>query len=141
VSQQPDLAEKLPPAGRRNLAHAARNNDTAAGRLMLIAKLPVDSFSQHHGTPLHWAAWHGNVELTKLLLDHHASLQDASNDYHGKPLDWAIHGSLNGWFRDKGNYVATVNALLDAGAPLPEKAGGSDEVQTILLAKGVSNRA
>ena len=31
-------------------------------------------------------------------------------------LGSALHGSVNGWHRDTGDYVATVQALLNAGA-------------------------
>ena len=58
-SRQPADADALPPAGRRHVAHAARDGDTAAARLMLKAGLPVDTFSQHHATPLHWARGSG----------------------------------------------------------------------------------
>ena len=65
LAQQPDLAARLTPAGRRQLAHAARNNDTIAARLMLEAGLPVNTYTQHHATPLHWAAYHGNAEMVR----------------------------------------------------------------------------
>jgi len=99
---------------------------------MLAAGLPVDTFSQHHATPLHWAAWHGNVELVRLILLHHPPLEHADNEFKGTPLGWAMHGSENGWDRLKGNYAATVEALLDAGANLPEKVGGTEPVQAVL---------
>src|SRR5262249_47390660 len=65
-----------PPAGRRQLAHAARNTDTITVRLILAAGLPVDTFSQHHATPLHWASWHGNAELVRLILQRHPALEN-----------------------------------------------------------------
>ncbi|MGH9662579.1 MAG: ankyrin repeat domain-containing protein, partial [Bryobacteraceae bacterium] len=119
VAQYPNLSGALPAAGRRHLAHAARNNDAVAARLMLTAGLPVDSFGQHHATPLHWAAWHGNVELVRLLLPHRPPLENADNEFHGTPLRWAIHGSENGWCRQEGDYPATIEALRDAGAIPP----------------------
>jgi hypothetical protein len=88
--------------------------------MMLLAGLPVDTFSQHHATPLHWAAWHGNAELVRLILAHHPPLENDDNQYQGRPLDWAVHGSENGWHRETGDYVATLEALLDAGAKAPK---------------------
>jgi hypothetical protein len=137
LAQRPNLASSLPAAGRRHVAHAARNNDTSAGRLMLAAGLPVDTFSQHHATPLHWAAWHGNVELVRLILRHHPPLENADNEFKGTPLGWAIHGSENGWDRQRGDYAATVEALLDAGVRLPEKAEGSEAVKAVLRRYGL----
>jgi ankyrin repeat protein len=119
------------------MAHAARNNDTTAARLMLAAGLPVNTFSQHHATPLHWAAWHGNVELVRLILGQQPPLEDADNDYKCTPLAWAIHGSENGWHRQTGDYAATVDALLDAGAQFTGKVDGSEPVRDVLRARGL----
>jgi ankyrin repeat protein len=138
LSQKPDLVAALPAAGRRHLAHAARNNDTAAARLMLSAGWPVDTYSQHHATPLHWAAWHGNAELVRLLLEHAPDLENNDNEYQGTPLRWAIHGSENGWERDRGDYPTTVSLLLDAGAKPPTELSGSAEVQAMLRKHGVT---
>jgi hypothetical protein len=137
LAQHPDLATALPVAGRRQLAHAARNNDTSAARLMLAAGLPVDTYSQHHASPLHWAAWHGNAELVRLILPRHAPLENTDNEFKGTPLGWAIHGSENGWDRQKGDYAATVEALLDAGAILPEKVEGTEAVKAVLRQRGM----
>src|SRR3989475_534378 len=68
LAENPDLAAGLSEAYRRQLAHAARNNNLAALRLMLAAGLPVDALGQHGATPLHWAAFHGNVEMAREIL-------------------------------------------------------------------------
>lgn len=96
LAQHQNLAASLRPAGRRQLAHAARNNDASAARLMLLASLPVHAFGQHHATPLHWAAWHGNAELVRLILRHGPPIENADNEFKGTPLKWAMHGSENG---------------------------------------------
>jgi hypothetical protein len=117
---------------KRQLAHAARNNNMAAVRLMLEAGLPVTARSQHSATPLHWAAWHGNAEMVSLILRHNPALEDAANDFNATPLGWAIHGSENGWHRHSGDYAATVERLLRAGARLPDTIGGTDAVKEVL---------
>lgn len=137
LAERPDLAADLPFEGRRQLAHAARNNDSIAARLMLAAGLPVDTFGQHHATPLHWAAWHGQAELVRLILARGASIENSDNDYKVTPLNWAIHGSENGWYREAGDYPATVEALLDAGAIIPDKPGGTDAVREVLRRHGL----
>ena len=131
------VGQQLTPAGRRQLAHAARNNDTIAARLMLEAGLPVDTYSQHHATPLHWAAWHGNAEVVRLILRRNPPLDDTSNDYQGTPVDWALHGSQQGWDRRNSDYPTTLDALLDAGVRLPEQIGGTDAVQAVLRRRGM----
>lgn len=122
------------PSDLRHLAHAARKNDPSAVSLFLKAGLPLDSRGQHNATALHWAAWHGNGEMVKRLLAHGASLTATDSDFNGTPLGWAIHGSLNGWHKEKGEYGAVVQALLNAGAKCPEKIDGTPSVQAILRA-------
>jgi len=132
------LATSLSPAGRRHLAHAARNNDLPAVRLILKAGFPVDAVSQHSATALHWAAWHGNTEMVQLILRHQPELEDTRNDYQSTPLGWAIHGSENGWHRKTGDYAATVEALLSAGAKPPTSVEGSEGVRQSLHRHGVA---
>jgi ankyrin repeat protein len=138
LDRHSDLAPALPPASRRHLAHAARNNDIVAARLTLKAGFPVDTYSQHHATALHWASWHGNAELVRLLLAHHSPLNDTANDYKGTPLDWALHGSENGWHAGSGDYAATVEALLDAGAQPPQNIRGSEAVRNVFRQRGLA---
>ena len=134
------LVNRLPSGGaefsvleQRQVAHAARNNETKSLRLMLSLGLPVTVRGQHNATPLHWAAWHGNVEMLREILRRNPPLEDNQNDFNGTPLRWAIHGSANGWYRDKGDYASTVTELLKAGATPPGKVDdGSDAVQRAL---------
>lgn len=137
LERQPGLASKLPAAGRRHVAHAARNNDAIAAQLMVTAGLPVNVFSQHHASALHWAAFHGNAEMAQLLVKHHAALEDASNEYKGTPLNWAQYGSRNAWRPELGNYPATVEVLLAAGAKLPKQLSGTEAVQEVLRRHGM----
>lgn len=123
---------ELGPIEARQLAHAARNNDLPALRLMLKAGLPVGARSQHGGTALHWAAWHGNLPMVEAILAAGADVHDKQNDYAGTPLGWAIHASEHGWDIKGGDYAGTAEALLAAGSPRPEKIGGSEVVRKIL---------
>jgi ankyrin repeat protein len=132
------LVSKLSPADERQIAHAARNNNFAAVRLMLCAGWPINACGQHGATPLHWAAWHGNVEMVRLILRHNPPLEPLDRDFRSTPLGWAIHGSDNGWCREKGHYVTTVEELLKAGAKLPQKLGGTDAVKKVFRRHGLS---
>jgi len=132
LNQSSKLADQLPPAARRHVAHAARNNDTLAVRLMLQAGLPADQWSQHRGTALHWAAFHGNLEIIRLLLEHRVPIENAENQYKDTPLGWAIFGSMNGWHKGQGDYVGSVEALLSAGARPPKEIRGSEAVREVL---------
>ncbi len=133
AAEVPDAIDRLTASERRHPAHAARNNNPAAVRLMLAAGLPVDARGQHGGTPLHWACFHGNVEMVRDILPYAPPLELEDADFHGTPLGWAIHGSKNGWHARTGNYPAVVKLLLNAGALLTEKMiGGTDAVRDVL---------
>lgn len=130
---EPNLAARLRESERRQLAHAARNNDLSAVRLMLAVGLPVEARSQHNATPLHWAAFQGNAEMAELLLPKNPPLEVTDADFNSTPLGWAIYGSEHGWHPEQGNYAATVEALLRAGAKPPQEVSGSAEVRKVLL--------
>lgn len=132
LAEHPNLPGSLTPADVRQVAHAARNNDTKALELLLKGGLPVSARGQHNGTPLHWAAWHGNVLAMRLLFARHPKLEDTENDFKATPLGWAIHGSENGWHRASGDYVGTVELLLENGVKVPDKVGGTAEVKAVL---------
>jgi ankyrin repeat protein len=140
LANDPRLATNLSPAHRRQVAHAARNNNAAAVRVMLAAGWPVATLGQHQATPLHWAAFHGNVEMAREILPYNPPLELTDADFHAPPLGWAIHGSLNGWYSKTGDYAGTVELLLKAGAKLPdETTGGTEAVKEILRRFGVKN--
>jgi hypothetical protein len=135
LEQNPGLVEGLSGAYRGQVALAARNNNLAAVRIMVAAGLPVDALGQHGATPLHWAAFHGNVEMTRVLLRHSPPLEQKDRDFQSTPLGWSIHGSEHGWYCRTGNYAATVEELLNAGAKKPENVAGSTEVREVLVRK------
>jgi len=121
LMSQPNLVRTLSEDGRRKLADAAQSNSTAAVRLMLEAGWPADVRGQHGGTPLHWASWHGNAEMVREILRYQPPLEAGADEgFDGPPLGWAMHGSENGWHKATGDYGATVEALLRAGAKAPE---------------------
>ncbi|MBL9139003.1 MAG: hypothetical protein JNK85_24255, partial [Verrucomicrobiales bacterium] len=95
---EPGLAARLPLHYRRHVALAARNNNTKAVVAMLRVGFPVEITGQHQGTPLHWAAFHGNAEMTREILRHQPPLEALDADFKATPLGWAIHGSENGWY-------------------------------------------
>ena len=139
LSERPDLATDLSTAYRSQVAHAARNNNLAAVRLMLRAGLPVAGLGQHGATPLHWAAFHGNAQMTRELLRHSPPLELTDADFDLTPIGWAVYGSENGWYCRTGNYADTVEALLQAGATRPEKIQGTPAVQEVLRGHGASD--
>jgi hypothetical protein len=138
---QSDLARRLMAGDQRQVAYAARNNETGVVRAMLKAGLPVDARGQHNATPLHWAAFHGNCEMVKAILPFGPPLEATDSDFNGTPLDWAVHGSEKGWYRQTGDYAGTVEALIAAGARLPERLGGAEAVREVLRRHGLKEES
>jgi hypothetical protein len=112
---------------------------------MLAAGLPVDATGRHKGTPLHWACFLGNAAMTREILRYHPPLEVTDADFNATPLGWVTHGSKYGWNVKTGDFTGTVEALLKAGAKVPEKIGDcSPEVRAAIddsVAKGVSSGA
>jgi ankyrin repeat protein len=69
-------------------------------------------------TPLHWAVVGGQLEVVKLLLRHNPPL-DAVNMYGGKVLGQALWSAAHGGDADL--YIAILEALVAAGATIPER--------------------
>jgi len=132
LARRPGLVQTLSENDRREVVNAAQNNNTRAVGLMLAAGWPAEARGQHGGTPLHWAAFHGNAEMAQEILRYHPPLEVTDRDFNATPLGWAIHGSENGWHCRTGNYAGTVEALLRAGAKPPKKIAGTDAVKEVL---------
>ena len=131
-AEVPDVAGGLSAEERKLLAHAARNNRTAAVRLMLESGLSVGVGGQHNGTALHWAAFHGNADMIGEILKFTPDLEAKNNDFNSTPLGWAIHGSEHGWYARTGDYPQAVERLLQAGAKRPETISGTAAVRAVL---------
>lgn len=116
LERRPDIATTLSDEERHALVVAAEQNNTEAVRLMLEAGWPTDVRGMENGTALHIASWFGNAEMVRALLKHGARADVRGDTYNATPLGWAEHGSQHSWRKDSGDYPATIQALLDAGA-------------------------
>ncbi len=134
LAAQPELIQSMSDEDKLVLAFAAGDGKAEAVRLMLLAGMPMDIRGDTGGTPLHQAAWYGQLEVVKLLLAHHAPLEEKDTTYGGTPLGWACHGSLNCRNPD-GDYPSVVEVLIQAGAKI-EEAGGSEAVQEVMRKYG-----
>ena len=54
--------------------------------------------------------------MIRLLLPHYRDINNMDNEYKSTPLGWAKYGSEHGWNREKGDYPASINALVEVGA-------------------------
>jgi ankyrin repeat protein len=136
LKKRPDVIKTMPAKVDRLILGAAFRRNTRAVEMMLNAGWPTAVFGEYGQTPLHWAAFHGNAEMVRILLAHEAPLEAEEQRFKGTPLGWALHGSEHSWHRDKGDYPRAVEALLAAGAKLPrpvEDIEAPEEVLDVLL--------
>jgi ankyrin repeat protein len=136
LARDPGLLRSLSGDDLRKLPDAARDQNTAAVRLMLSAGWPVDARGQHGATALHWAGWHGDTTMAREVLQYGPPLEITDHDYGGTPLFWTVYGSVHGWRCRTGDYAGTVEVLLDAGSSAPrvtEELEASDAVREVLV--------
>ena len=120
VAGRPNLIETLSEEERRRLPDAAQSNNLGAVRLMLAAGWPVDVTGEYGLTALQWASWHGNAAMVREILRYGPQLELKDREHEITALGSALHGSENSWHRQTGDYGATVQALLNAGAKAPK---------------------
>ena len=116
LHEQPDLVGRLTSSELRQVAHAARNNEAEAVVAMLECGWPVDARGQHDATPLHWAAWHGNLTMVNSILTYGPPLEATDSEFSRTPLEWARHGSEHSWHRSQGSYPEVIATILEAGS-------------------------
>jgi len=131
----PNLVASLDRGEQRLVSDMAWENKVDAVRVMLEAGFDVNTRGVHHSTPLDRAAYRGFKDLVALILKYGPDLE-VKNEFGGTPLSACIHGSVH--MRDvRGDYPGTVALLIEAGARVPEKVGGSDGVREVLREFGV----
>jgi ankyrin repeat protein len=132
LARDPGLPARLGEAQRAEaLILAAEAGHTAALRLMLDVGFGVDAHSgEHGGTALHAAAYSGSADAVRLLLDRGASTDARDATWDSPPLDWAMVGSGERPATNRHpDWIATVQALLDAGASTAGITLSSDDLK------------
>jgi ankyrin repeat protein len=120
LTDHPQLFLKLSANAARRIIGVAVRNNTRAIHQLLSAGWPASPATENGQTPLHFAAWHGNIDIVRDLIAHNAPVNAFETEHGGNPLAWALHGSQHSWHSDKGDYPAVTRALLDAGAQIPQ---------------------
>jgi len=115
LAKEPSLIASFTDDDRASLTNASYFGKADALRTMKAVGFDLFWEAAWGGTALHHAAWHGNVPMTRLLIELGAPINVRDRRFGSSPLGWAAHGSKNCRPADD-DYLAIVRALLDAGA-------------------------
>lgn len=136
IAKHPQVVRTGNPEEDRLLADVAGRNETAPVALLLQAGADLTAAGLDAGTPLHQAAWFGQPENARLLIEAGAPLEIFEETHQSSPLGWAVHGSrYSGGAEERQEaYVALVRMLLAAGAKLhyPDDPHGENYFQRLL---------
>lgn len=110
------IGDRAPPQDRA-LAQAVDNGDIAAARAALAQGASVNQTNLIGSTPLHSAAWRGDLAMVQLLVAHGAGVNDADNRSGETPLHSAA----------RGNQPRVARFLLEAGAVQQAKLHAANE--------------
>jgi ankyrin repeat protein len=120
ISAHPDCVRTGNPEEDRLLADVAGRREVEPVSILLQAGAPLDVPAMDDGTPLHQAAWFGQLQHVCMLIDHGAPLDRFDRCHQSSPSHWAIHGAQHS--DTKGpqaeTYAAIVGKLLQAGSSL-----------------------
>lgn len=98
---------------------------------LIQAGYRLDDRGDMNETPLHQAAWRGDLEMVKTLVELGASLNDDKDRHKAIPLQYAMFASqydLQWASQWRPDHAGVVRFLLGAGSPPPQERFGSDEV-------------
>jgi ankyrin repeat protein len=132
LQEHPSLFARLSANAARRIIGATLRNNTRAVMFLIEHGWPTNASLDNNQTALHYAAWHGNLDLVQVLLAYNAPVNVFEAEHGGSPLAWALHGSLNSWERDKGDYPGVTRALLAAGANIPKPDRPLDATEDVL---------
>ncbi len=120
LASHPPVVKTGNPEEDRLLADVAGRNQGQPVELLIQAGADLAAPGLDSGTALHQAAWFGQPDNARLLIEAGAPLDIFDSTHQSSPLGWAVHGSR--YSGDAANrqdaYAALVQMLLDAGSSL-----------------------
>lgn len=141
LAEHPGLPGRLTGDDRAAFVEAVGSAAPAIVALMLDLGFSTDDRNGSGDQPLHTAAYRGNAEVVRLLIEAGADLGARDARFDSTPLAYATVGSGE---RDgeSGDWVETVRLLIDAGAPRDgvwiSGKPPSEEVTALLRSYGVT---
>src|SRR5262245_18073262 len=120
LAAYPDAARTSNPEEDRLLADMAGHNDAGAVEFLIRAGADLTAPGLDPGTACHQAAWFGQPQNARLLLEAGAPLDVFDAIHRSSPIGWAVHGSrYSGGAEERQDaYVALVRMFLAAGSNL-----------------------
>ena len=131
LAEHPSLLAELTPADRQMVTEAAREGRGDALTLMGELGFDLQLAAEDGVTPLHSAAWCGRIAAVRALIAAGVDINREEKRFKGTALGWVQHGSRFNC-DPAGDYPACAEALLAAGARLPEEIYGSPEVAAVM---------
>jgi ankyrin repeat protein len=146
LQQHPDLVRQLTADGRGAVVQGVYERNEAAIRLMVELGFDLAWESSWAGTPLHHAAWLGELGLVRALLDLGAPVDAKDRRFGSSALGWTAHGSTN-YNGDGADHAAVASLLLESGASYaasinrweePPMGMASPAVQAVFRSRGLA---
>lgn len=104
------------PSGDTPLIAAASLWAPELGERLVAAGADIQAQGLFGATALHWAAHLGLPTLTMVLIAAGADIKLKDRRYGSSPLGWAVHARAHKMFPGRGDQLACVRLLRDAGA-------------------------
>jgi ankyrin repeat protein len=115
LAERPDLPDRLSGRDRALIVDAAGSRSAATIALMLDLGFATDDRNGFGEPPSHGAAYHGNAEVVRLLLERGADVDARDDRFEATALASATVGSGE-QAGEPGDWVGTVRLLVEAGA-------------------------
>lgn len=140
IAAQPGVVRTGNPEEDRLLADVAGRNQSEPVALLIESGADLAAPGLDSGTPLHQAAWFGQPDNARLLIDAGAPLDEFDATHQSSPLGWAVHGSRysGGSKQREDDYVALVRMLLGAGSSLHYPHEPQSDAYVVRLLKDAS---
>ena len=136
LTSHPHVIRTKNPEEDRLLADVSGRNQAHLVEFLVHEGADLTTPGMDGGSPLHQAAWFGQPDNVRILIEAGALL-DVFDDTHGSsPIGWAVHGAkYSGGAEEREKaYVEVVCQLLSAGSCLhyPGDDGGNEYLERLL---------